>query len=125
MSGWKEGYGLPRSWHHPGWLRKAGLIKTLAVIILMAAVLTPAWAAPPMALPPPLPPGVAPVWTPVPASPAVLYAPNVPGNVFRVHKKYYYFYGGYWYQGKHLMGPWKPVRKLPRSLAMVPRPYFK
>ncbi|MCK9377470.1 MAG: hypothetical protein M0P73_15120 [Syntrophobacterales bacterium] len=108
-----------------GRLETADLIKALAAIILIAALLTPAAADPKVPLPPPLPPGVAPVWTPVPPSPAVLYAPNIPGNVFRLHKKYYYYYGGYWYRGKRLLGPWKPVRKVPRALILVPRDYFK
>ncbi|MFA5111790.1 MAG: hypothetical protein WC443_10325 [Desulfobaccales bacterium] len=109
----------------PGGLKTAAIIKALAALILIAALLTPAAADPKVPLPPPLPPGVAPVWTPVPTSPGVLYAPNIPGNVFRVHKKYYYYYGGYWYQGKRLLGPWKPVRKVPGGLMTVPRGYFK
>ncbi len=87
-------YPCPRS---RGRLGTAVLIQALAVVILIAALLTPAAANSKVPLPPPLSPGVAPVWTPVPPSPAVLYAPNIPGNVFRLHKKYYYYYGGYWY----------------------------
>jgi hypothetical protein len=99
--------------------------KALLAIILIAVWFTPAWGAPPVALPAPVPPGVAPLWTPVPASPGVLYAPNAPGDIFRVHNKYYYYYGGTWYRSKHLLGGWKPVKKLPRPMAMVPRHFFK
>jgi hypothetical protein len=61
----------------------------------------------------------------VPTSPKVLYAPNIPGDVFRVQKKYYYYSGGYWYRGKHLHGPWRPVNKLPKALYRVQPAYFK
>ena len=80
---------------------------------------------PGVALPSPAPPGVAPAWTPVPTSPLVLYAANIPGDVFRVKKRFYYYSGGDWYRSKHLQGPWRPVRKLPPPLYRVGRSYFK
>ncbi len=98
--------------------------KILLLVILLAASVAPAWSQ--MALPLPVPPGVAPAWTPVPTSPQVFYAPNIPGDLFLLHKRYYYYYGGYWYQSKYLQGPWGPVtKKLPPAIYRVQRPYFK
>jgi hypothetical protein len=107
----------------PGF-RTAPVLRGLLVLTLLTALVAPARAQA-VAPPPPVAPGVAPVWTVVPTSPKVLYAPNVQGDVFRLHHKYYYFYGGYWYRGKHLLGPWRPVRKLPKAILMVDRSCFK
>jgi hypothetical protein len=98
----------------------------LVVVIALLTLASAAWgqvAVP--AMPPPLAPGVAPAWTVVPASPKVLYAPNVPGDVFRLHRQYYYYHRGYWYRSKHLTGPWHPVRKLPQAILRVNRSCFK
>ena len=108
----------------PG-LRTGPVLKGLLVLVLLAAAAAPAWSQP-AAVPPPFPPGVAPpAWTVCPTSPKVLYAPNAPGDVFRLHGKFFYYYGGYWYRSKHLGGPWHPVRKLPKALLLVNRSYFK
>jgi hypothetical protein len=73
-------------------------LKVLLFLTLIGAWVAPAGAqmyAPPppgvgVPLPPPVPPGVAPAWTPVPSSPQVFYAPNVPADLFLLHKRYYY-----------------------------------
>ena len=98
-------------------------LKVLLVITLLAAGVAPAWSQ--AGLPQPAPPGVAPAWTVVPSSPRVLYAPNIPGDLFLRHKKYYYYAGGFWYRGKHLTGPWRPVRKLPKDIYRIDRSFFK
>ena len=102
------------------------LAKMLTAIILITAFAAPAWAQVAVpAMPPPMAPGVAPAWTAVPASPKVLYAPNVPGDMFRLHRQYYYYHHGHWYRSKHLTGPWHPVRKLPKAILRVNRSCFK
>ena len=108
------------------------ILKLLLVAILLTACVAPAWSqlAPPppppgVELPPPVPPGVAPAWAQVPTAPRVLYAPNATGDLFRCKNRYYYYSGGAWYRGKHLAGPWRPVRKLPKALYQVNRTYFK
>jgi hypothetical protein len=109
-------------------------LKVLLWLTLLAACAAPAWpqavvpGPPPVmvAPPPPIPPGVAPAWIPVPGSHKVFYAPNLPGDLFLLHKRHYYYYGGVWYQSKNPMGPWGPVqKKLPPALYRVNRSYFK
>jgi hypothetical protein len=107
-------------------------LKLLLVAALLTAGVAPAWSqmapppAPPgVALPPPVPPGVAPAWAVVPTSPKVFYAPNIPADLFLLHKKYYYYYAGAWYQSKHLLGPWRPVRRPHKDLYRVNRSFFK
>ena len=107
-------------------------LKLLLALALITALAAPAWSQmvpppppPGVALPPPVPPGVTPAWAAVPTSPKVFYAPNVPGDLFLLHKRHYYYYGGAWYQSKHLVGPWHPVRKPHPALYRVNRTYFK
>jgi hypothetical protein len=109
-------------------------LQVLLVMIFLAAAAAPAGAqmpAPPppgppgVTLPSPAPPGVAPAWAVVPTSPRVLYAQNIPGDLFRLHNRYYYYSNGAWYRGKHLHGPWRPVRKLPKAIYRVDRSFFK
>src|SRR5574340_995135 len=93
------------------------LLKILLVAIVLISCAAPAWSQAYMALPAPVPPGYAPAWTPVPSSPQVFYAPNLPTDLFLCQKRYYYYYGGYWYQSKRLEGPWGLVDKqLPTAL---------
>src|SRR5512139_3354919 len=112
-------------------MSRAHPLKLLLVLAWLAACAAPAWSQmvppppPGAALPAPVPSGVAPAWTPVPTSPKVFYAPNVPADLFLLHKRYYYYYGGAWYQSKHLVGPWRPVRKPHQALYRVSRTYFK
>ena len=112
--------------------RRSRPLKLLLVLALLTACVAPAWSkmAPPppppgVALPPPVPPGIAPAWAVVPTSPKVFNAPNIPSDLFLLHKRYYYYYGGAWYQSKHLMGPWRPVRKPQPALYRVNRYFFK
>jgi hypothetical protein len=107
-------------------------LKLLLLLVLLTACAVPAWSQMPLppgyavALPPPAPPGVYPGWTPVPTSPKVLYATNIPADLFLVQKRYYYYYGGVWYQSKYPEGPWGPVtKKLPKDLYRVHRSFFK
>jgi hypothetical protein len=73
----------------------------------------------------PVPPGVKPQWTQVPGAPQVSWAPNLPTDVFRYHKKYYFFWAGYFYQGPAPEGPWKAVTKVPEVFYRVNSSYFK
>jgi hypothetical protein len=99
-------------------------LKGLLALILVLTLAAPALAAV-VTLPPAVAPGVAPQWTSVPTSPRVYYAPNLSTDLFRVKHHYYYYYGGNWYQGRSAMGPWRPVRKIPKPILRVRRPYFK
>ncbi len=99
-------------------------LKVLLVLVLMLPVGAPVWAQP--YPPPPVPGDVAPAWAPAPGAPKVMYAPNVPGDVFRVGRhQYYYYYGGNWYRGKSPLGPWHPARKVPKSLYRLSGSAFK
>jgi hypothetical protein len=73
----------------------------------------------------PVPPGVKPHWTQVPGAPQVSWAPNLPTDVFRYRKKYYFFWAGYFYQGPAPEGPWKAVKKVPEVFYQVDPAYFK
>jgi hypothetical protein len=73
----------------------------------------------------PVPPGVKPQWTQVPGVPQVSWAPNLPTDVFRYRKKYYFFWAGYFYQGPAPEGPWKAVTKVPEVFYRVDPAYFK
>jgi hypothetical protein len=75
--------------------------------------------------PPPIPPDVVPQWVPAPGSPRVAYAPNVPANIFLLHRRYFYFFNGQWYRSKSLGGPWHPVRKVPKALQRLQPSAFK
>ncbi|MCL4500515.1 MAG: hypothetical protein M1438_01505 [Deltaproteobacteria bacterium] len=107
-------------------------LKILLAMVLLISCVAPAWpqmAPPPppgvAPLPPPVPPGVAPAWVVAPTSPKVFYAPNLPSDLFLLHKRYYYYYAGAWYQSKHLLGPWHPVRKPHPALYRIDRSLFK
>ena len=99
-------------------------LKILLMLTLILALAVPAWASV-QVLPPALPPGQVPHWTPVPGARVVLYAPNVSGDLFRHKRHVYYYYGGNWYRSKGAYGPWKPVRKIPKAILKIQRPYFK
>ena len=99
------------------------LVKVLLVLTLMAASVAPSLAQ--VVLPPPVPPNVAPRWTPVPGPHRVVYAPNITGDLFRYLGKYYYYYGGQWYKGPNPGGPWHPVRKVPMALVKIHPSVFK
>jgi hypothetical protein len=66
-----------------------------------------------------------PNWVPVPGVPGVRYAPNIPADMFRYRGSYYYRYGGRWYQGRAVRGPWAVVSAPPRAFYRIQAPYFK
>ncbi len=105
--------------------RAGKVLRAILAQLLVIVLAAPAWSQAPAPPPPPVAPGTVPAWTVVPSSPKVLYAPNEPGDIFRLHRHYFYYYGGYWYRSKHLQGPWHPVRKLPKAIQRVPRSSFK
>ena len=110
----------------PGW-RAGALLRGLLALLLFAALVVPAWsqASVPVPQPPAAPGGPPPSWTVVPTAPKVMYAPNIPGDVFLHHKKFFYYSGGVWYQSKNFLGPWRPVKKVPKGIRMVDRSLFK
>jgi hypothetical protein len=73
----------------------------------------------------PVPPGVNPQWTKVPEVPQVSWAPNLPTDVFRYRKQYYFFWEGFFYQGRTPEGPWKAVKQVPQVFYNVNPTYFK
>jgi len=73
----------------------------------------------------PVPPHVAPQWTPLPDLPQVSYAPNLPTDVFRHRGRYYLFWEGLWYGSKGLKGPWLLVDPPPPVLSQINPTYFK
>jgi hypothetical protein len=73
----------------------------------------------------PVPPGVKPQWTKVPEAPQVAWAPNLPTDVFRYRKQYYFFWAGYFYQGPKPEGPWKAVTQVPQVFYNVDPTHFK
>ncbi len=93
----------------------------MLITSLGPAAWSPAVAAPP----PPAASGAAPSWARVPASPGVLYAPDLTADVFRFHRSYYYYYEGLWYRSGNLRGPWQEVARVPRAIIRINRAYFK
>lgn len=73
----------------------------------------------------PVIPIVQPIWVPVPGIPGVHYAPNIPADMFRYRGNYYYRYGGRWYQGRAVGGPWAVVPAPTRAFYRIQAPYFK
>ncbi|MHB8069764.1 MAG: hypothetical protein ACYDIC_17870 [Desulfobaccales bacterium] len=97
--------------------------KLTAVLLILAAVVSAGAAS--AQPPPPLPPGVSPHWTPAPGNPRIAYAPNLPVDLFWYGNRYYYYYGGSWFRGNSLYGPWHRVRHLPRGIYRLHRSAFK
>ena len=64
---------------------------------------------------------------PVPAAPAIEYAPAVNGNYFFYDGEYYVFSNGAWYGSRGYNGPWGAVRPeyVPRPLLAVPVQYYR
>jgi hypothetical protein len=98
-------------------------LRVLLAVIVAAALALPAWALTP--LPPTVPTGVAPGWTPVPGSPEVEYAPNLKVDLFRHGKLYYYWVAGQWRIGNAPTGPWKPVHPVPPAIRHLDPALFK
>ncbi|MFP3868555.1 MAG: hypothetical protein ACLFUU_10400 [Desulfobacteraceae bacterium] len=77
---------------------------------------------------PPGPPHKTGPWQPVKGVHGVEYAPDLPdlpGDLFRYGKKYYYFYEGDWSQGDTYRGPWKRVEKIPPIFREIGPEYYK
>ncbi len=72
----------------------------------------------------PVPPEVVPRWVPVPGSPQVYYAPNLPTDVFRYRGQYYFLWENVWYVSKSVKGPWRRTRE-PAALARLDPSFFK
>jgi len=64
---------------------------------------------------------------PVPAAPAIAYAPSVNANYFFYDREYYVFSNGAWYASRGYNGPWLAVRPemVPRPLLGVPVQYYR
>jgi hypothetical protein len=95
----------------------------LAVMLVTALMPLPARAL--VALPPTVPPGVTPDWTPVPGSPGVEYAPNLKVDLFRHGELYYYWVAGQWRIGDTPTGPWKRAPELPPAIRQLDPALFK
>jgi acetyl esterase/lipase len=104
----------------------AQIIKVTAILLVLAACAAAgtAWSQP-YQPPPPFEAYDKPDWYPAPGSPRVYYAPNIPGDLFWVGSRYFYYHGGYWYRGDSMWGPWYPVRNLPAVLMRLDRGAFK
>jgi hypothetical protein len=99
-------------------------LKTIALILLLASLAGPsAWALTP--LPPTVPQGVTPQWTPVPGSPGVEYAPNLKVDIFRHQGLYYYWVAGSWRVGKNPTGPWPHATQVPPAIRRLNPALFK
>jgi hypothetical protein len=66
-----------------------------------------------------------PNWVPVPGVPGVHYAPNIQADMFRYRGSYYCRYGGRWYQGRAVGGPWAVLPAPPAAFHRIQAPYFK
>jgi hypothetical protein len=95
----------------------------LAVMLVTALIPLPAQALVP--LPPTVPPGVTPNWTPAPGSPEVEYAPNLKVDLFRHGGLYYYWVAAQWRIGDTPTGPWKLVPEVPPAMRRLDPALFK
>jgi hypothetical protein len=100
------------------------IIQLLVAVMLVTALMPlPAQALVP--LPPTVPPGVTPNWTPVPGSPGVEYAPNLKVDLFRHGGLYYYWVAAGWRMGATPTGPWKQVLEPPGAIRRLDPALFK
>lgn len=97
----------------------------LLVALLLAAALMPWPAGALTPLPPTVPPGVTPNWSPAPGSPGVEYAPNLQVDLFRDGQLYYYWVAGQWRLGHTPTGPWQPVEHVPPVIHHLDPALFK
>jgi hypothetical protein len=96
---------------------------SVALTLLAALAGSPALAVVP--LPPTVPPGVTPQWTPVPGSPGVEWAPNLKVDLFRYDGRYYYWVAGGWLVGENPTGPWQRLQEAPPALRRLDPGLFK
>lgn len=73
----------------------------------------------------PMPPTFAPHWQPVPKSPGVEYAVNLPTDIFRYQDNYYFFWKKRLYQSSNPSGPWKYLPQEPDWFKGIDKSYFK
>ncbi|MEW6387944.1 MAG: hypothetical protein AB1491_10560 [Thermodesulfobacteriota bacterium] len=73
----------------------------------------------------PWPPNARPQWTPIPQVPGLEYAPNLPTDVFRYQKQYFFLHGGKWYYSRKVAGPWQLLSRPPQIFSGVEAAYFK
>jgi hypothetical protein len=99
-------------------------IKLTALVMLLAALMAgPVWALVP--LPPTVPDGVTPAWTPVTGRPGLAYATNLKVDLFRYRGRYYYWVAAHWRVSDHPRGPWKPTDDIPSALRHLDPALFK
>jgi hypothetical protein len=100
------------------------ILKILLIVMLLTALMPwPAQALVP--LPPTVPPGIIPNWTPVPGSPGVEYAPNLKVDLFRYGEVYYYWVAAQWRIGATPTGPWKLAPLVPPAIGRLDPGLFK
>jgi hypothetical protein len=99
-------------------------LRVLAAVLLVTALL-PLPAQPLVPLPPTVPPGVSPEWTPVPGTPGVEYAPNLKVDLFRHGGLYYYWVANQWRIGDTPTGPWKLTLEVPPAMRRLDPALFK
>jgi hypothetical protein len=99
-------------------------LRVLVAVLLLTALL-PLPAQPLVPLPPTVPPGVIPDWTPVPGTPGVEYAPNLKVDLFRHGGLYYYWVANQWRIGDTPTGPWKPALEVPPAMRRLDPALFK
>lgn len=100
------------------------LPKVVLCFVLAAVVMvSPVWAKKKMMNP--VPPDIAPTWTPVPQVPGVAYAPNIPADLFLYGGSYYYYQDGIWSMGRAINGPLQQITNLPPVFYQIQAPYFK
>jgi hypothetical protein len=73
----------------------------------------------------PMPPTFQPYWSPVPKSPGVEFAANLPTDVFRYQNQYYIYWDKKLYQSSKPSGPWKHVSQEPSWFKGIDKSYFK
>ncbi len=91
---------------------------------LAAVCLALVWGASEVLAGPPLDPRVAPQWQSVTTVTDVVYAPNLPVDVFRYQGRYY-CYDGRWYQSQVWGGPWRVIPEPPAVFRQIDASYFK
>lgn len=100
------------------------LMKISAVLLLSLALLQgPAWSK--KKLPAPVAAGASVEWVAVPQVQGVMYAPGLKTDLFCYGQKYYYYYGGAWYQGPGIQGPWGVITAPPQVFYGLDATYFK
>ncbi len=72
-----------------------------------------------------MPPHVTPRWAPVPAARGVVYAPNLPTDVFPYRGRYHFYWEGYWYRAAKVRGAYDWVKQVPAFIFQIPPGYFK